>query len=90
MIVPDMSGWTPEQVKAWAEARIKALNTQSNQLMREIADGIEDRYQSSQRKEQEYLAQLDEKKREFSSLAVKKDEYNNLKNNIDKTRQLYN
>lgn len=24
MIVPDMSGWTPEQVKAWAEARIKA------------------------------------------------------------------
>uniref|UniRef100_UPI003BA2EB31 GumC family protein n=1 Tax=Aeromonas jandaei TaxID=650 RepID=UPI003BA2EB31 len=73
-----------------AEARIKALNTQSNQLMREIADGIEDRYQSSQRKEQEYLAQLDEKKREFSSLAVKKDEYNNLKNNIDKTRQLYN
>ncbi|MFK8496283.1 GumC family protein [Aeromonas hydrophila] len=73
-----------------AQARITALNTQSDRLLREIARGIQERYQSALHKEQQYLQQLEEKKREFASLAVKKDDYNNLKNNIDKTRQLYN
>ncbi|MGL5294617.1 MAG: GumC family protein, partial [Aeromonas sp.] len=73
-----------------ADARITALNTQSNLLMQEIADGIEARYQNSMHKEQQYLAQLDEKKREFATLAVKTDEYNHLKSVTDKTHKLYN
>lgn len=73
-----------------AKAQVAAIRAQTQVVLKEIADGIYQRYQAALKKEQQFQQALVQKKAQFSQLAEQTAEYDNLKNNLNKTRELYN
>lgn len=73
-----------------AKAQVAAIRAQTQVVLREIADGIYQRYQAALKKEQQFEQALVQKKAQFSQLAEQTSAYDNLKNNLSKTRELYN
>ncbi|MGL5673602.1 MAG: GumC family protein, partial [Plesiomonas shigelloides] len=73
-----------------AKAQVAAIRAQTQVVLKEIADGIYQRYQAALKKEQQFQQALVQKKAQFSQLAEQIAEYDNLKNNLNKTRELYN
>lgn len=73
-----------------AHAQLVILEKQSNQLVKEIAEGIKDQYNVAVFKENQLQAAVDKNAQGFHLLGVKKTQYDNMMDNITHTRSLYN
>lgn len=72
-----------------ADAQIKAIQLQTTTLLKELKTGLYKEYQASVERENKYRALLNEQKKNFTKLASKKDTYNTMKADLDKTQELY-
>lgn len=72
-----------------ANAQIKAIELQTTSLLKELKMGLYKEYQASIERENKYRALLNEQKKNFTQLASKRDTYNTLKADLDKTQELY-
>ncbi|OED54483.1 chain-length determining protein [Aliivibrio fischeri] len=72
-----------------ANAQIKAIELQTTSLLKELKTGLYKEYQASIERENKYRALLAEQKKDFTALAAKKDTYNTMKLDLDKTQELY-
>ncbi|MCF7353046.1 polysaccharide biosynthesis tyrosine autokinase [Vibrio sp. CK2-1] len=73
-----------------ARAQLAILEKQSNQLVKEIAEGIKDQYNAAVFKENQLQAAVDKNAQGFHLLGVKKTQYDNMMDDITHTRSLYN
>ena len=71
------------------DAQIKAIQLQTTTLLKELKTGLYKEYQASVERENKYRALLNEQKKNFTKLASKKDTYNTMKADLDKTQELY-
>ncbi|MGN2611216.1 polysaccharide biosynthesis tyrosine autokinase [Aliivibrio fischeri] len=72
-----------------ANAQIKAIELQTTALLKELKTGLYKEYQAAIERENKYRALLAEQKKDFTALAAKKDTYNTMKADLDKTQELY-
>ncbi|TVO34408.1 GumC family protein [Vibrio algivorus] len=73
-----------------ARAQLVILENQSNQLIKEIAEGIKDQYNAAVFKEKQLQAEVDKNAQGFHLLGVQKTQYDNMMDDIAHTRSLYN
>lgn len=72
-----------------ADAQINAIKLQTTSLLKELKTGIYKEYQASIERENKYKALLKVQKENFTKLASKRDTYNTMKADLDKTQELY-
>ncbi|CAM3953521.1 Tyrosine-protein kinase wzc [Vibrio aerogenes CECT 7868] len=72
-----------------ASAEIQAIESQSRALFAELKERITKKYQEAKIKEQRYQALLREQTQQFRALVEKRNQYNDLMTEIDKTEELY-
>lgn len=73
-----------------AKASLVILQHQSRVLIQEIIQGIKEQYQSAVLKENQLQASVNKMTAGFQLLGQKKTQYDNLLDNINKTRKIYN
>ena len=72
-----------------ANAQIHAIELQTTSLLKELKKGLYKEYQASIERENKYKALLNAQKKNFTKLASKRDIYNTMKADLDKTQELY-
>ncbi|HAS6348545.1 TPA: capsular biosynthesis protein [Vibrio vulnificus] len=72
-----------------AQAQIQAIETQTKNLLSELKDGLYKQYQAALSKESRYKALLNEQKKQFRTLVAKRDQYDSMKLDLQKTEDLY-
>ncbi|MDG3087041.1 polysaccharide biosynthesis tyrosine autokinase [Vibrio hannami] len=72
-----------------ANSQITAINEQSEELFEELMETVHKRYESALAEENEYLAQIEEHKKNFHKMAEKKDKYYDLKVDLEQMEALY-
>ncbi|EHU5128443.1 polysaccharide biosynthesis tyrosine autokinase [Vibrio vulnificus] len=72
-----------------AQAQIQAIETQTKNLLSELKDGLYKQYQAALSKELRYKALLNEQKKQFRTLVAKRDQYDSMKLDLQKTEDLY-
>jgi len=72
-----------------AQAQIEAIQLQSRQLLEELKVGLYKEYQTQLTKENRYKALLQNQKDGFKSMVAKRDKYESMKTDLDKTEELY-
>ena len=72
-----------------ANAQIHAIELQTTSLLKELKTGLYKEYQASIERENKYKALLNAQKKNFTKLASKRDIYNTMKADLDKTQELY-
>ncbi|MHC6529034.1 GumC family protein [Vibrio proteolyticus] len=72
-----------------AQAQIDAIKKQTYLLLNELKQGLQKKYQAALIKEQRYKALLDNQATDYKALVAKRDHYNDLKTELDKTEDLY-
>ncbi|MDD9197103.1 exopolysaccharide transport family protein [Aliivibrio sp. S3MY1] len=72
-----------------ANAQINAIKLQTTSLLKELKTGLYKTYQASIERENRYKALLKVQKENFTQLASKRDIYNTMKADLDKTQELY-
>lgn len=72
-----------------AKAEITAIQQQTDVLLQGLKAGIYDNYQAAVRNENEYKKLLSIQKNDFTNITAKRDKYNDLKADLDKTQELY-
>ncbi len=72
-----------------AKAQIDAIQAQSRQLLEELKIGLYKEYQTQLTKENRYKALLQNQKNDFKSMVAKRDKYESMKTDLDKTEELY-
>lgn len=72
-----------------AKAQIHAIELQTTSLLKELKTGLYKEYQASIERENKYKALLNAQKKNFTKLAAKRDIYNTMKADLDKTQELY-
>ncbi len=72
-----------------AKAQIDAIQAQSRQLLEELKVGLYKEYQTQLSKENRYKALLQSQKNDFKSMVAKRDKYESMKTDLDKTEELY-
>ncbi|MGF1805278.1 exopolysaccharide transport family protein [Aliivibrio sifiae] len=72
-----------------ANAQIEAIKLQTTSLLKELKTGLYKEYQASVERENKYRALLNEQRKNFTKLASKRDAYNTMKADLDKTQELY-
>lgn len=73
-----------------ARAQLAILEKQSNQLVKEIAEGIKEQYKAAVFKENQLQTAVNNNAQSFHLLGVKKTQYDNMVDDITHTRSLYN
>ncbi|MCG7498513.1 polysaccharide biosynthesis tyrosine autokinase [Vibrio sp. Of7-15] len=73
-----------------AQAQLKSVQQRANNVVKELARGIEKELQSARHQESIIREELSNKKEEFQILTVKKTRYDSLKREVDTNSQLYN
>lgn len=77
----------PEVIEA--QSQLSIVNNQIRLVLLELKKGIFKEYKAALTKQKYFEANLAKLKKEFQDLAVKKDKYDTLKTDLDKTRELY-
>lgn len=72
-----------------AQAQVQAIEEQTRQALKEQENGLRQQYQAAQADENNYRSQLEQQKRDFRNLALKREGYNDLKLELDQTQALY-
>lgn len=72
-----------------ANAQINAIELQTTSLLKELKTGLYKEYQASIERENKYKSLLNAQKKNFTQLAAKRDVYNTMKADLDKTQELY-
>ncbi|EJX1090262.1 polysaccharide biosynthesis tyrosine autokinase [Vibrio vulnificus] len=72
-----------------AKAQIQAIEGQTKNLLNELKDGLYKQYQAALTKENRYKALLNEQKKQFRTLVAKRDQYESMKLDLQKTEDLY-
>ncbi|WP_246201130.1 GumC family protein [Vibrio ziniensis] len=72
-----------------AEAQIKAIELQFRRLLVELKLGLYKEYQAQLAKENRYKALLNEQKNGFKSMVAKRDTYESMQTDLQKTEELY-
>lgn len=73
-----------------AKASLVILQKQSKLLIQEIIQGVKDQYQAAVSKENQLQIAVDKMTSNFQLLGQKKTQYDNLLDEINKTRKIYN
>ena len=73
-----------------ARAQLVILEKQSNQLVKEVAEGIKDQYKAAVFKENQLQAAVNKNAQDFHLLGTQKTQYDNMMDDITHTRSLYN
>src|SRR5690606_32413407 len=72
-----------------AQAQIQAIEDQTRSLLEELKVGLLKQYQTDLGKENRYRSVLNAQKNEFKTLVAKRDHYESLKTDLEKTEDLY-
>ncbi|MFB9215054.1 GumC family protein [Vibrio sinaloensis] len=72
-----------------AKAEIEAVESQTKVLLDELSSGLKKQYQSYLSKENRYKALLNQQKAEFRGLVGKRDQYDTMELDLQKTEDLY-
>ncbi|WP_084429011.1 GumC family protein [Aliagarivorans marinus] len=72
-----------------ARAQLSSIRAKSEQLLGDLATGIEKELRSARRQEASLLGELDDKKQAFQSIAVKRATYEALSREVESNRNLY-
>ncbi|UHJ62278.1 GumC family protein [Vibrio furnissii] len=72
-----------------AQAQIQAIEDQTRLLLQELKEGLLKQYQTDLAKENRYKALAKVQKDDFKTLVAKRDQYESLKTDLDKTEDLY-
>ncbi|ELS8948305.1 GumC family protein [Vibrio fluvialis] len=72
-----------------AKAQIHAIEAQTRSLLQELKEGLLKQYQTDLAKENRYKALAKVQKDDFKTLVAKRDHYESLKTDLDKTEDLY-
>lgn len=72
-----------------AKAQIQAIEDQTRLLLQELKEGLLKQYQTDLAKENRYKALAKVQKDDFKTLVAKRDQYESLKTDLDKTEDLY-
>lgn len=72
-----------------ANAEIEAVKGQTKVLLKELSSGLKKQYQSYLSKENRYKALLKQQKDDFRGLAEKRDQYEGMELDLQKTEDLY-
>ncbi|SKA21646.1 exopolysaccharide biosynthesis protein [Vibrio cincinnatiensis] len=72
-----------------AQAQIQAIEDQTRSLLQELKVGLLKQYQTDLGKENRYRSVLNAQKNEFKTLVAKRDHYESLKTDLEKTEDLY-
>ncbi|MGB5446715.1 MAG: polysaccharide biosynthesis tyrosine autokinase [Psychromonas sp.] len=72
-----------------AKDKIQAIQDQTQMVLRELRKGLLKTYQAALKKEKQYDTELNGQKNAFKEIAAKRDKYNTLKTELDKTEDLY-
>lgn len=73
-----------------AQAQLKSIQKRANNVVEELAKGIEKELQSARFQELTIEKELTNKKEEYQTLSVNKTRYDSLKREVDTNSQLYN
>ncbi|PSV31630.1 polysaccharide biosynthesis tyrosine autokinase [Photobacterium sp. GB-72] len=71
-----------------AESQLRAIRARKDRMLTRLVEGIHKELESNQRQEQDLTAEINKKKEEFQSLAVKKLHYQSLKQEVDTNKRL--
>ncbi|AJJ12220.1 chain length determinant family protein [Yersinia rohdei] len=72
-----------------AQGQVQAIQDQTSLALRELENGLRQQYQAALADEKNYQKQLDQQKEIFQKVASKRDGYNDLRLQLDKTEELY-
>ncbi|KOO13769.1 capsular biosynthesis protein [Vibrio xuii] len=72
-----------------ANAQLEAIHKQTNRLLEELKIGLHKKYQAELIKENHYKKMLDKEKVSYSKLIDKRDQYDSLMTDLNKTEELY-
>lgn len=72
-----------------AKAQLDAINKQTNKLLEELKVGLHKKYQAELIKENHYKKLLDQDKASYAKLIDKRDHYDSLMTDLNKTEELY-
>ncbi|MFV0575459.1 MAG: GumC family protein [Vibrio sp.] len=73
-----------------AHAQLSILDRQANVLIQEVAQGIQEQYKAAAFKEEQLRLAVQKHAGDFQQLGVKKTRYDNMVDDINHTRSLYN
>ncbi|HHT0305265.1 TPA: GumC family protein [Raoultella planticola] len=72
-----------------AQAQLQVVNSQIGQVLGELLNGLRQQYQIALDDEQRYQQMLNAQKGNFQELAAKRDKYNTMTTELNKTEELY-
>lgn len=72
-----------------AQAQLQTVNSQIGQVLGELLNGLRQQYQIALDDEQHYQQMLNAQKGNFQQLAAKRDKYNTMTTELNKTEELY-
>ncbi|TFH91109.1 GumC family protein [Vibrio ouci] len=72
-----------------ANAQLEAINKQTHKLLEELKVGLHKKYQAELIKENHYKKLLDQDKASYAKLIDKRDHYDSLMTDLNKTEELY-
>ncbi|MCG3862855.1 MULTISPECIES: polysaccharide biosynthesis tyrosine autokinase [unclassified Photobacterium] len=71
-----------------AESQLKTIRARKDRMLKRLVEGVHKELESNERQERELSAEINKKKEEFQSLAVKKLHYQSLKQEVDTNKRL--